>query len=214
MRNFSKKTAITLTCIVVLALALQSFTSMHKKSFTNAQMSGVNLFKAIYFNAGELRNNLEVITEIVKTEELGKKVNANVDKLIAQISVSHPTFFEEFKNKVTTGNVQQVQKAILEGSQVLAETAIANSQQGTGLKKNMTAKSVKEQGPVDLVLDLVPYPDVWGIVILYPGYDVPYVPYIVVLYIVAAEDIAGSKMKKNTLFLEKLAFQVSETFVV
>ena len=208
MINFSKKTAITVTCIVVLALVLQSFTFMHKKPFSNTQMSGINLFKAIYFNAGELRNNLEIIKEVVKTEDLGKETSANVDKLIAQISVSHPTFFEEFKNKVTSGNVQQIQKTLLEGSQVLAETAVTNYQ-GTVHKQSIKNKSIKGQGDIAVITFFMPYPDVWGVVILYPGYEMPYI-----MAYVTSEGIAGSKMKKNTLFLEKLAFQVAETFAV
>lgn len=211
MRNFKKMTILTISGMLVFALSLQSFTASDQARFTKEGLTGRDLFKAIYFNTGNLRNNLEVISEIMTEEEISETTTLKIDRIISQIDESNPNFFEVFQAEITSGDVNKIQETLLDGYKIISSIKeseyISQENHLIAIKINESSKKM-DNNLVDTDLTFLTY-------IIMPG--LPVFPYtdIVIPGSVATPtgNINSIVIEKNAFFTEKIAIQIAETFV-
>jgi SdpC family antimicrobial peptide len=99
---------------------------MSTNVFSNTNFSGEEIYKGVFFLDGEVANLIPEYEGIrladVVSAEVISKYQAKENKVIEIIKSNNPTFFEEFKNDMTSGNHIQVQNAIKRGVEILKNT--------------------------------------------------------------------------------------------
>jgi len=88
--------------------------------------TGIGIFKSIFFGVGDLANNIPQLKSQVqltnglafdKREEVLEKLNI----LVGEITIKYPSFFENFKKQITSGEQLKIKVAIEQGSMMIKE---------------------------------------------------------------------------------------------
>lgn len=88
--------------------------------------TGIDIFKSIFFGVGDLANNIHQLNsqvELTNGLAIDKRVEVleKLNILIAEISFKYPSFFENFKKQITSGEQLKIKVAIEQGSMMIKE---------------------------------------------------------------------------------------------
>uniref|UniRef100_UPI0025FF77EB hypothetical protein n=1 Tax=Flavobacterium sp. TaxID=239 RepID=UPI0025FF77EB len=135
IRKQARKIAIMLS-LSLLLISCSQYDSDFKQTSSNVKSdqmlqrttneNGIDIFKSIFFGIGNLANNVQQLkSQVELTNGLGvdkrKEVLGKLDTLIEEINNKYPTFFENFKKQITSGEQLQIKIAIEQGSMMIKE---------------------------------------------------------------------------------------------
>lgn len=110
------KTIASFMSVVVLIISCSHTGTIDKKNY-----SGENLFRSVFFAEGDFAKKigmLKEMSELLESTEAKERLefNTKVDALFVKIRQENPHFFENFKDKITSGNHFLIQDALNSGS--------------------------------------------------------------------------------------------------
>lgn len=186
----------------------------------NAQFSGEELFKSIYFVDGQATSLLPVLTDNIKiydylkTQEEIAEYKQFQDKVILYLSTTNPDFFTNFQQAMSSQDPVKIKETLLESTKLMLPF-LNEAMSGTGLDYDVTVSNPDDIAELKLIFDDLQNQVensnmASGVAVLALAVAVVAA---VVFYVVAISEFAFGVADPQTgtnLFLEELSVSISK----
>lgn len=189
----------------------------------NAQLSGKELFKSIFFVDGQATELLPVLTSNVKiydylqSEEEIAEYKAFQEKVILYVDSKHPEFFGDFQQKMYSQDPVAIKETLIKSTELMLPF-LSEAMGGTGLDYDITESNAEDIAELKLIFDdlqsqVENSTMASGVAVLALAVAVVAA---VVFYVVAISEFAFGVADPQTgtnLFLEELSVSISKKII-
>lgn len=185
---------IIMPFICFLLVSFRPASNEKNNAFTKT-ITGEDLFRAVYFNQGELVYRLDVLAKAITIDQnLSIENKWLTENAIEKIKKIEPSYFSQFKKEVTSGDRVRIKNMLTKTNELSVKV----------LSDNNYSNNIKSQNNTCVVVYC----------------DQTIIPILIPIYVIATNNGSASKnkidsnfslIKSNQFYLEQLVNELAET---